>query len=204
MSFLCNIKLGQVTNLSDARYAAAVGIEYIGFCFDPSSEHYVAPIKAREMIDWITGSHIVAEFGQQSADEIRDISELLQVDVIELNNRLLPDEVPALGKAVIKKINLNDWNEEALLREMEAYHTVCDAFHLYQDNVEVANPELLKQLCSKYKIILGLPLPVSEVIETIHTYQPFGIHVSGGMEEKAGIKDFDELNDLIDILTVED
>lgn len=204
MSFICSIKLGQVNNLSDARYAAAVGIEYIGFCFNPEHPQYVAPIKAKEMIDWITGSHIVAEFGAQSAAEIKDISELLQVDVIEVNNALLPDEIPLLGKAVIKKIDLGNMSEEMLTREVEAYHQVCDAFHFYYTKEVVPYPDLLKQLCSSYKVIWGLPVHAGNVMDVVNTYKPFGINVSGGMEEKAGIKDFDELNDLIDTMTTEE
>jgi hypothetical protein len=51
-----------VNNLSDARYAAAVGIEYIGFCFDNSNPNYIAPIKAKEMIDWDTHLHEALTF----------------------------------------------------------------------------------------------------------------------------------------------
>ena len=81
MSFLTKVKFSNVNNLSDARYAAAVGIEYIGFCFDKSNPDYIAPIKAKEMIDWITGSNIVAEFGNQSIEEIK--AKLENINVAE-------------------------------------------------------------------------------------------------------------------------
>jgi phosphoribosylanthranilate isomerase len=205
MSFLTKVKLGQVSNLSDARYAAAVGIDYIGFCFDPTNENYIAPIKAKEMMDWITGSNIVAEFGAQSFEEIKDISELLQVDAIELNNQLLPDELPALGKAIIKKIDVNQFTPETLAIEIAAYTNNCDAFHLYAsalpekyDCVEMA------KLCEIYQIIWGLELSTDTVINTINSFKPFAINLTGGDEEQVGVKDFDQLNELLERITVDE
>lgn len=203
MSFLCNIKYSNVTNLSDARYAAAVGMNYIGFCFDATNPNYITPIKAKEISDWLTGSFIVAEFGDQPLNDINDISELLQVDVIELENRLLPDEVATLEKPVIKKINTQEFSFDQLITELNAYQNVCDAFHLYASSNSFSDTEL-KQLCSNFKIIWGLPYTMEGVITLIHTYQPFAISINGGEEEVIGMKDFDDINDLIERLTTED
>jgi phosphoribosylanthranilate isomerase len=205
MSFLTQVKLGHVTNLSDARYAAAVGINYIGFCFDPSNENYIAPIKAKEMIDWVTGSYIVGEFGKQSIQEINDISELLGVDAIEVNNQILPDELAAIGKPIIKKINVDDFNIEQIKTELQAYHQFCDAFHLYSgtNQLPLSNNEI-SSLTASYKIIWGFPLDKTTVVSLIQTIQPYAIHISGGNEEKVGIKDFDDLNDLLEQITTED
>ena len=90
MNFITKVKLGSITNLSDARYAAAAGIDYLGFCFDPNHQNYIAPMKAKEIIDWITGCEIVAEFGNQSKEEIKTMNDVIRFDFIELNNQLLP------------------------------------------------------------------------------------------------------------------
>ena len=203
MSFLCKVKISNVTNLSDARYAAAVGIDYIGFCFDPASENYVAPIKAKEMIDWLSGSHIVGEFGNQSPEEIKDISELLNIDVVEVNNRILPDELLHIGKAIIKKIDLAEYNDEQLKNELQAYSSVCDAFHLFHSKSN-HEPHTLVNLASTFQIIYGFEITPTSVKSVIDTYKPFAINVSGGIEEKVGIKDFDELSDLLEVITIED
>ncbi|MES2559113.1 MAG: hypothetical protein V4590_05200 [Bacteroidota bacterium] len=205
MSFQTNIKLGNITNLSDARFAAAAGATYIGFCFDPTNENYIAPIKAKEIIDWVTGSSVVGEFGDQSMEEIRDISELLNVDVIEVNNTLLPDELLSLGKPVIKKINVNQFNTAQLQTEIDAYEKVADAFHIYADSsTEKYDCDQLVALCSSHQIIWGLNLNVSNVLNILASFKPFGINLVGGSEEKAGMKDFDELNDLFDALRIDD
>jgi phosphoribosylanthranilate isomerase len=205
MSFLTNIKLGNITNLSDARFGAAAGAAYIGFCFDPSNENYITPLKAKEIIDWVTGSLVVAEFGDQSLNEIKDISELLNVEVIEVNNRLLPDELLSLGKAIIKKIDVNQFEETQLQTEVDAYKNVADAFHLYASGeIEKIDGKQLEALCKEVNIIYGLNINLDNILTIIDSFKPFAISVSGGQEEKAGIKDFDELNELLEKIAIED
>jgi phosphoribosylanthranilate isomerase len=205
MSFQTNIKLGNITNLSDARFAAAAGATYIGFCFDPMNEHYITPIKAKEIIDWVTGSSVVAEFGNQSLEEIRDISELLNVDVIEVNNTFLPDELLSLGKPIIKKVNVNVFTKEKLQHAITAYEKVADAFHVYADSeTETYDCDQLVSLCQSHQLIWGLQLNTGNVLNILSSFKPFGINLVGGTEEKAGMKDFDELNDLFDVLRTED
>jgi len=205
MSFVTKVKLGNITNLADARYAAAAGVDYMGFCFEPGNENYIAPIKAKEIIDWTTGSSIVAEFGNQSLDEIKDISELLNVDVIEENNRLLPDELKGLDKAVIKKIDTDQFDTLQLKTEIEAYKNVADAFHLYASSGKTTiEADALKALCGDYQVMWGFDLSLDNVNDVLEAFKPFAINLSGGVEEKAGIRDFDEMNELFEKISIED
>ena len=147
----------------------------------------------------------MAEFGAQSFAEIKDISELLQVDAIELNNQLLPDELPALGKAIIKKIDVNQFTPETLAIEIKAYANNCDAFHLYAS----ALPEKydcfeMAKLCETYQIIWGLELSTNTIINTLNSFKPFAINLTGGDEEQVGVKDFDQLNELLECITVDE
>jgi phosphoribosylanthranilate isomerase len=205
MSFLTNIKLGNITNLSDARFGAAAGATYIGFCFDPENENYITPLKAKEIMDWVTGSLVVAEFGYQRLDEIKDISDLLNIDVVEVNNKLLPDELLSLGKPIIKKIDVSAFDVTQLQVEIDAYKNVADAFHLYSTQTnEHIDTNQLQSLCKEVNIMYGLTVNLDNVLAIIDSFKPFAINISGGQEEKAGSKDFDELNELLEKILVED
>ena len=203
MHCLTKIKFGNITNLADARFAAAAGVDYLGFCFDTKNLNYIPPIKAKEITDWITGSNIVAEFGDQSIDEINTISELLSSDVIELNNHILPDELTQLDKAIIKKIDVNGFSMDGLKKEMEAYKNFAELFHMYSssDN-EFSDRETMIELCSQYKIIWGFHINAGNAVNIISTFKPYAVNISGGMEEKTGIRDFDELNELLEKIQV--
>lgn len=204
MIFLTKIKLGGITNLSDARYAAAAGIDYIGFCFDTDRQNYIAPIKAKEIIDWVNGCEIVAEFGDQTIDEIQTISELINVDMIELNNSILPDELSIFDKPIIKKIEVGNYTVQTLIKEIDAYKKVVDYFHLYSSNNK--NPfdeQLLIELCSQQKIFYGFDLNFNDITSKINTYKPYAVNLTGGDEEKTGYKDFEEMNELLDLIRIE-
>ena len=201
MNYKCKVKISEVTNLSDARYAAAMGFNYIGFCFDNEKSNYIAPIKAKEMIDWLSGSNIVAEFGNQSIDEIKDISELLQVNAIEVENRILPDELKQLSKAAIKKIDVCSFSDEELLKELEAYQSVCDAFHLYNSKSYNENENFLKELCIKNNIIWNINCSPDTIKIIIEKHNPFAVNIVGEDEEEVGLKDFEVLNNLLEEIT---
>jgi phosphoribosylanthranilate isomerase len=204
MALLTRLKLSGINNLSDARFAAAAGFEYIGFCFNPQSDHYLAPVKAKEIIDWTTGCAISGEFGNQSVQEIADISSLLNLDAVELNNALLPDELKQIDRAIIKHIDTALFQNESLLTELNAYAAVADGFLLYTTNDQLPDAALLKQICSDYKIIWGYDVNASGIKHIVEHYRPYAINLQGGDEERPGVKDFDELNDILDAVQLPD
>lgn len=205
MAFLTKIKLSSVNNLSDARYAAAVGIDYIGFCFDHTHPQYIAPIKAKEMMDWITGSFLVAEFGNQSLESIIDISDVLGFEIIEVDNDLLPEQLTQLNKSIIKKIDVTLLSNELLKNVIQAYDGVCDSFHFYAS--QQLTPEELTNCISfiqDYKIIWGIPLDIHTLSNFVLQHHPYAIHLASGEEERAGIRDFDDLTCILETLTIEE
>ncbi len=197
------IKLGNITNLSDARFAAAAGIEYMGFCFDTNNVNYIPPIKAKEIIDWTSGCFVMAEFGKQSIHEIMAITEMLNIDVVEINNHLLPKDLVEIDKPIIKKLDLSLLNNESLAAEITLFSTKVDAFHLFASHGNISiNEEQLKEICNSSKIIWGINTSSKTIKQIIANYQPYAINISGGDEEKTGVKDFDELNNILDVLGI--
>jgi phosphoribosylanthranilate isomerase len=198
------IKLSNITNLSDARYAAAVGIDYIGFCFDANDTNYIPPVKAKEIFEWTSGTIIVAEFGKQSINEIKDISELLSVDFIEIANSMLPNELANFQIPLVKKIDLDTFNKTTLNKEIEAYKMICHSFHFFSSSgKDDFDKDTLKVLCENNLIVWGLPLDTANTKNIINSFKPFALNISGGNEEKPGIKDFDEMNDWLDSIRMD-
>ena len=64
--------------------------------------------------------------------------------------------------------------------------------------------DFLKSICEKYKIILGLDCASSDIGEIISAIAPYALSLTGGEEEKVGVKSFDELDELLDELEVEE
>ncbi|OYU94644.1 MAG: hypothetical protein CFE21_15310 [Bacteroidetes bacterium B1(2017)] len=201
MATSSKLKLSPITNLSDARFAAAEGIAYMGFCFDPSSADFLLPIKAKEIIEWTSGSHTVGEFGDQELQDIAELSELLNLDIVLLSNAILPDELPQIGKPIIKAINLNVMDSVQLANELCAYAPYCDGFQL-NGTIEISEREgELIEACAQYKIIWNLPFATENVKQILHTYKPYAINLLAGSEEKTGMKEYDELYAVLDAIS---
>lgn len=190
------IKLSGISGLSDARYAAAAGIDYLGFCFDPVHPRYIPPVKAKEISGWTTGSQLVGEFGEQDSEEIESIIEVLELDLIEINSSLSVDQVNDFSTPVILKIDLSGYNNSGLKLKIDAIHNYCHAIHIYADAPHYIDEGTLKHICRKTNVIWGLPF--SEPRTIMETYAPYAFNITAKPEEKTGLADFGDLELLLD------
>jgi len=78
------IKAGNISHLTDARYFAAYGIEWMGFNFKSSDPNKINIETAKTIIDWIEGPQIIVEFDVLDMDYIFQICHQLQINNIQL------------------------------------------------------------------------------------------------------------------------
>lgn len=57
------VYVNRITNLSDARYCAGMGVDLLGFVIDPSDPDYVSPETYQQLVGWLSGPERVAEVG---------------------------------------------------------------------------------------------------------------------------------------------
>lgn len=194
------IKASRVNNLTDARYFAAWGVEWMGFCLEIGSPDYVAPQDIKEIKDWLVGPQIVGEFGiGQSAQEINAAVELLHLDMVQLSTFVEKEVLEAIEAPVIKELKIV---------EAEQFTTVAEVLPLLKDKVQVflldmtgGNVDwttvqlILQQLCLNYPIVLKLDCQPADLSTIKTTINPLGIAVEGGEEEAVGVKAFDDLDE---------
>jgi phosphoribosylanthranilate isomerase len=58
----------------------------------------------------------------------------------------------------------------------------------------------LVTLCAEYKVILALDFFPEEALQVLGSLQPEGLSLTGGDEEKIGLKSFEELDEILDHL----
>jgi len=79
------VKVAHISNLSDARYCAGMGVDMLGFSVIPGTEHYMSPAVFQDIRGWLSGPKIVAElYGMASAEEIRTALSSYSPDYFEL------------------------------------------------------------------------------------------------------------------------
>lgn len=85
MSLKSTVKVSHLSNLSDARYCAGMGVELLGFRVIPGNEHYMPPDVFHDIRGWISGPQIIAElYGISSPREIQTTLEKYAPDYFEL------------------------------------------------------------------------------------------------------------------------
>ena len=204
MSLRTFVKIGNVNNLSDARYCAGMSVDLIGFNIDPEIKNHVTPASFREITDWISGIEFVGEFETDNAQIIIDTVKDYQVDFIQISHPQLLHEIGMTGLSVILKMDLVNYSDQNRLIEDLNYSKTMVAFFLIEGTNDTINKELFYSHASEFSLLIGSGISKTNVNGLIEKFSIKGISLNGGDEIKPGYKDYDELADILESIEVED
>ena len=200
------VKINHVTNLTDARYCSGMMVNLLGFSLDPNSPNYVSPEAYKEITGWVSGVDFVAELTWNPTLNISEtLKEYPEIKWIEYD-RL--DELKKLenqGFSLIYKVFLNEF------KHMEA--EICEAanqsdilVHILTEGDELSDSDKksILSLSQKCKVILGTGITEDNVLAVLEELNLHGISLNGGKEIKAGLRDFDQMADILEKLEIED
>jgi len=207
------VKASSITNLTDARYFAAMGVEWLGFNLNSKNTPVVPFESIREIEAWVEGVKIVAEYGDESWDKILEGVQEVIPNVVQLGGDHGVSEMMELPASVgiIKEIVIGrDISIESLLQQMEEMEGHVQAFslnfspnHIRWQELEQGVPfsvQDLKNLTSKFPILIEMNLGQEDLSKCLALENLEGLTVKGGEEEKVGFKSFQELDDFFDVL----
>lgn len=208
------VKANSITHLTDARYFAAWEVEWLGFNLRPGEENSVSPAQVAAIREWVDGPRITGELGLSTAEDIRAAVSQLELDTVQID-MLMPTEViedihelrPLLQEIVVEAYADPDDLEEL----MERHQGLVEAFILnftkggirWSDLEAAGSPvdlERLNDWCDRFAVILDIPLEETAPEEVLRLLNPYGFAVSGGAEEKVGVKSFEELDGFFEAL----
>ena len=206
------IKASDITNLTDARYFAAKEVEWLCFNFTEGAASYIDPMKARAIFEWVEGPTIVGEFDNASADEINFYTEGWGLQAVQVGFLMPIDTIKAIrNMPIIRDIWIEEFtNPDFLVQELTAYAPHIEVFQLNFDKNNITWADLkhpnamitvedLKDICQKFKIILGIDFQ-SNMLDEILELNLYGLNVKGGEEERIGVKSYDELDEILDAI----
>ncbi len=207
------VKASSITNLTDARYFAAWGVDWMGFCLDPAAETYLSPRQLEAIRAWVDGPRYVGEFNLQTSDEIGQAIEMLKLDAIQAGPFTPAEVLQELDSPVpvIKEFALDRDTEAGALREaFETFAPLAGTFlidaqrsGLSWSDLQAGRPfslDLLSALCETYPTLLALDIEPAQLEAFLAALNPLGLSLRGGAEERVGFKSFDELDDLFEAL----
>ena len=80
------IKIGAIRNLTDARNAAALGVDFLGLLMDPRHPEAMSPVNVPDLKKWIEGPEIIAELGEMPQEKAIKLIELLDLKYYQLQS----------------------------------------------------------------------------------------------------------------------
>jgi len=208
------VKASSVTNLTDARYFAAWEVKWLSFNLDVHAENYIAPVNMKAIKEWVDGVEVVGEFGMQTAEEIEQMANLLELEIIQVGQFADIALVKALSKfTIFKEIIIETTTSETeLLDQIQDFAPHCQYFLLDFDkngfswedlkSGAILSLELMENLCEKYPVLISINCPAAELEELLEVLNPEGISVKGGEEEQVGMKSFDELDEVFEAIEI--
>lgn len=209
MTLMTNLKFGEVTNLSDARFAAGSQAKFIGFSLDPESENAIEAEDLKEITGWLEGVGLVGEFGSQELEEISEAIKEFGLDYVQLNETTNFFSPAKLKAQVIQNIDLDAFRstEEVEYFIEDTHQNVTYYMFSLYDEEELADfmedpdfRKMVKNLCQDLNVILNFPFNADNIVELVEEFKPYGINIYAGGEERPGYKDFDELIEMVESL----
>jgi phosphoribosylanthranilate isomerase len=191
------VKVSSVTNLSDARYCAGMGVEWIGF---PLQE--ISNDRFTEIRNWLAGVQIVGEFTKATADVIQETVTNYQPDLIEIDSSVSLVAIQNIQIPKILRVNIDSDNLPAIFASSAPYVT---SFLLVGDHANsiVGMEASIEIWAAQYPILLGLEIPDADLDEWIEQSSVRGIGLVAGKEDRPGYRDFTDLMTILEKLETE-
>jgi phosphoribosylanthranilate isomerase len=183
------VKVGVITNLSDARYCAGMGVDFLGFRVIAGQPNYIDAKAFQEIRGWVTGPQVVAEiYGIASAAELQLVIENYQPDYFELGLEDYQRVGANLTLPFILRLNERE----------ELQSTSSKPAYLLLDGPRM----LMSPFVGEFDILAGVT-SLEEVRNMLERTGIAGISLQGTVEMRPGLKNFDALAEILEALEEE-
>lgn len=183
------VKVGSITNLSDARYCAGMGVDFLGFRVVQGEANAMAAKTFQEIRGWIAGPQIVAElYGLRDRQQLESILTDFQPDFLEFSLDEWEFLAPAPPLPFMLSVKPSDELPAGMPKPSYLIVNVPDdSFSRF-----LPQNEILAAVASKHRLDESLTLTGVA-----------GVCLTGGYEIRPGLKAEDDLPDILEALEVD-
>jgi phosphoribosylanthranilate isomerase len=190
MPLKTTVKVSHISNLSDARYCAGMGVEMLGFRVIPGAEDYMAPNLFQDIRGWIAGPAIVAEiYGLSDKEQLEEVVQKYAPDYFELSF----EEYRKFEKdlALPCMVYFADSMQARAMPEGKVSHALVDENTTCKD-IESFNIPVLINITA-----------VDQLREKLTAACFKGVVLQGPKESRPGITNYEQLGSILEALEEE-
>ncbi|GAB5525436.1 MAG: hypothetical protein Roseis2KO_33080 [Roseivirga sp.] len=192
------VKVSGITNLSDARYCSGMEVDQLGFSIQEDSPNYTDPDKFKEIKGWLSGVAYVGEIEADNTKSITDVVNGYELDALQVASAQQVMEAQTTGLPIILKTDVSMITLDVLstLKDKVSYFLIES---VYEGQI---SPDIL-ELTAQFPMVLGYGFDAGSV-EGLASSGIKGIALKGGEEISPGLRDFDEMMDILEALEIDD
>lgn len=194
MQLRTKVKVGNITNLSDARYCAGMGVDLLGFRIGAHDKQ--VPLEVfHEIANWVAGPKFVFELADSIDEELFEkVTQLSSIHYVQLNySQFEKYEKRINKKAVILEMKTTDW--ASIQKEVAAYSI---SYLLITDDT-ISDWNAIKDINNNIPVFIHHESILNDDIDQLPIT---GIVLEGSEEDKPGQKDYDHLSNVLESLEV--
>ncbi len=190
------VKVGNITNLSDARYCAGMGVDMLGFPIGMGVGR-ISIETFQEIAAWVAGPEFILELPDKiDRDLVEKVTLMESIKHIQLNmDQFESLRSTPVNSSFIINTNLDEWKQ----KRHELIKVDSIAYLILDDNKPDWNQ--IKEINSTQPVLIPyahLP-PDSDAAE----FPIAGILLEGTSEDKPGQKDYDQLATVLESLSMD-
>ena len=196
------VKICGITSVRDALAAVEAGADAIGLVFYSKSARYVSPEDAAAIVAAV-GPFVtsVGLFVNAKASAVSDILRLSKVQLIQFHGDESDDFCCQFNRPYIKALRMSPDLDpvKAMAAYPQASGYLFDAWAAgqYGGTGTTFDWQRIANISGQHLILAG-GLNPDNIEAAVNTVQPYGVDVSGGVEQSPGIKDHQLLKDFIE------
>jgi phosphoribosylanthranilate isomerase len=198
------IKICGITRYEDAKVAAGLGIDALGFIFYHKSPRYIPPEEAAIIIKQLPPFvSRVGVFVDEEFEKVIAIARATGIDTVQLHGTESPRYCHKMPLPVIKAFSVDPSSDLSLLEQYHVAGLLLDTWAAGRrgGTGKTFDWTIAKAACTKYdRVIMAGGLNPSNLEEALDTVHPYGIDINSGVEIKPGIKNPRKMLDAVRIV----
>jgi len=201
---MTEIKVCGITNLEDASFAAECGADALGFIFYSRSPRYVAPERAKKIIEKLPDRVAkVGVFVNQELQKVKKTVEFCDLDLVQLHGDESPEYCRQFPSSLlIKAFSSRRASDLRGLRNYPVRAIVVDTYDplRYGGTGKRSNWRLAVKVKETHSLILAGGLNTGNIREAIDIVAPHAVDINSGVESSPGRKDHKKVRAIIEIV----